>query len=330
VKVRDQVNVLYDWYFGKVREGKFKKAFPKPDSRPSFSLASEGGFGLLYGQIYRWEHGPSGEFYLGVCSNAARYASFAEPALGRFEAHRLKAQRGSSYPFHKRLRQTGPEDWNLQIVEEMYVPVLPGPHDIEGAALDVVLYALEAVHGKAEGADRNEPNFRQGKCLNGIGFLGGNGARWFLGDGISAALFDRVAGGESATTKICRNWYKPGGEKCLGPQRLQPATNFFVSNQNVDGLVHSCISCKSGGNRVSRVGDAPKGSYGKHSLKLKVEVVAARAANPKTSFAKLAMQFGVHVSTVKNWVKAAAENRSLSYNRVSRNKPNPKKRKRTP
>ena len=40
------------------------------------------------------------------------------------------------------MHTTNKHDWNLQIVEEMYVPVLPGPHDIEGAALDVVLYAL--------------------------------------------------------------------------------------------------------------------------------------------------------------------------------------------
>jgi hypothetical protein len=122
--------------------------------------------------------------------------------------------------------------------------------------LDVVLYALEAIHGKAEGADVGEDNFK-GKCLNGIGFMGGK-MRWYLRVGLSSALFDRVANGESATHK---KWGYYKHNRCVGTcneNGLQPVANFYNRKNAVDGLYHCCIACEKARRKVPSTGGKRK------------------------------------------------------------------------
>jgi len=169
--VRDRVWILYDWYYGKVAEGKFVKAFDPPDIRPVFELASEGGAGELFGDIYKIVHVPTGFFYIGLAKNSPRYRDYESPSMGRFqEGHWYdrgrKNKAGEQRKMYAFMNTTEKDDW-------------PGPHDVEGATLDVVLYALESVWGKAEGADPIEQNFDEELCLNSIGFLGGH-VVWYL------------------------------------------------------------------------------------------------------------------------------------------------------
>ena len=94
--------------------------------------------------LYDWYYG-----------KAPRYRDYVSPSMGRFvEGHWYdrgrKNKAGEQRKVYAFMNTTEKEDWVVVRLEQLLVPKFPGPHDVEGAALDVVLYALESVWGKAE------------------------------------------------------------------------------------------------------------------------------------------------------------------------------------
>lgn len=82
--------------------------------------------------LYDWYYG-----------KAPRYRDYVSPSMGRFvEGHWYdrgrKNKAGEQRKVYAFMNTTEKEDWVVVRLEQLLVPKLPGPHDVEGAALDVV------------------------------------------------------------------------------------------------------------------------------------------------------------------------------------------------